>query len=142
MCRGAKNTDVKAESHSRREGKAIEVILSEVVRAFPYRLPAIPRAQIGRWIGRLLFSQVLEADAACETFISNRRWPELEAGIGEQIRVRLEGVLALCRVGAIETLDDLTENEALRTLLVDFWHRNGIDWADVIFTDQPAETGN
>jgi hypothetical protein len=99
-------------------------------------LPTIPRSQIADWIGRLPFSQILEADTVCEAFISTRSWSDMNPSIGEQIRVRLEGVLALCRFGALQSLDGMSEEEALRTLLIDFWHRKGIEWTEAVFNEQ------
>ena len=125
---------MKADSTTAGEA-GIEQTLSEIVGDFPYGLPGVPRAQIARWLGALPFVQILEADAACEAFISERRWPELSRSLGEQIRVRLEGVLELCGMDALTSMDNMPLDEALRLLLVDFWHRKGVEWAEAVFKD-------
>jgi hypothetical protein len=127
---------VKAKLSEITGGKGIEQTLTEVVRDFPYPFPSVPPAGIGFWLGNLPFSQILEADGACETFISEGRWPDLSSVIGEQIRVRLEGVLALCRIDALNAIQEMAFSDALRTLLVDFWHRKGIEWAEAVFNKQ------
>ena len=127
---------MNVKSDVRVQGIAIEEMFEQIVRDFPYGFLEVSRNQIASWIGCLPFSQVLEADMACEAFISERRWPDMTRCIGEQIRVRLESVLALCKLGAVQSLEGMPEDEALQTLLIDFWHRKAIEWAEAVFGNQ------
>jgi len=117
----------------------VQQTLLQALGRFP--APLLPRNEIALWIANLPFREIQLADEACEQFVQDLCWPDLPASVAAQIHVRLESALALCRAGALDMISRMPEEEAIETLLVEFWHRKGIEWTRAVYEGCAAGSG-
>jgi hypothetical protein len=124
------------------EQSSVGDALEAAIEQFATAEPPVQRDQIPAWVARLPFEEIQLADEACERFAFDLCWPRLSPAVAAQIRVRLEGALALFRAGGLSMMKNMPAAEAVATLLVTFWHRKGIEWTQAIYRSAEQPPGN
>ncbi len=105
--------------------------LESASRTLPPATPPVEASQIPAWVESLPLREMQQADRVCEQFASTRQWPAVPSVIAAQIHLRLAAATDLCRMAMEQRqrTTPLPDQDALRLLLVDFWHGQGADWA-------------
>ena len=107
-------------------------MLQAAFDALPQAMASVLPSEIVRWTRGLPFADVRAADAAAERFADTRQWPAMSNDVLAQMHLRLEAAIDLCR-GMLQLQKPpmpFPPNEALRSLLVHYWHSRGPEWVE------------
>jgi len=106
--------------------------LEAALGALPEAMAPVLPSEIVRWTRGLPFHEVRAADAAAERFADTRAWPAMSNNVLAQMHLRVEAATDLCR-GMLQLQKPpmpFPEGEALRSLLVHYWHSKGPEWVE------------
>lgn len=90
----------------------------------PVDLPPQGRPTV-TWLRARRELEVLAADAACEEFALNLRWPVMRTdSVTAQVHIRLLEAIAICRHLSHRSVPaGVTRRQILRSLLLEHWHQ-------------------
>jgi hypothetical protein len=101
------------------------LMILEASRKQLRKVPLPPNPEgFRRWVRLIGDIETRAADAACEEFALQRRWPAIRLdAVMAQVWMRIDAAVQVCRVCVHEPpVSGLDEREFFRRLLLDYWH--------------------
>ena len=114
-------------------------ILEAARDALPQAQAPVMPSEITQWTRQLPFSDIRRANVACERFADTRQWPVMTNEVLAQMHLRVEAAIDLCR-GMLRLQKPpmpFPPDEALRSLLVHYWHNHGPEWVAWRYGGEP-----